>query len=81
MEFDEDIAEKVLELAPVYGAAPHPVGCESKYEFLPMFYRISATFREANSAWEHRMIRVNVMRSGADTVIRILKELLDEIYS
>lgn len=81
IEFDEDIAEKVLELAPVYGAAPHPVGCESKYEFLPMFYRISATFREANSAWEHRMIRVNVMRSGADTVIRILKELLDEIYS
>ncbi len=80
VEFDEEIAERILDLAPSVGAAPHPVGCESKYEFLPMFYRISATFRAKDPAWQKRMIRINVMRSGADTVIRILKELLGKVY-
>ncbi|WP_293816829.1 aminotransferase class V-fold PLP-dependent enzyme [uncultured Parolsenella sp.] len=80
VEFDEDIADRVLELAPSHGAAPNPVGCESKYEFLPMFYRISATFRAKDPTWQRRMIRINVMRSGPDTVIRILRELVDEVY-
>ena len=66
--------------APSHGAAPHPVGCESRYEFVPMFYRISATFRAKDPTWQRRMIRINVMRSGPDTVIRILRELLDEVY-
>lgn len=81
VEFDEDIAERILEKAPAHGAAPRPVGCESKYEFLPMFYRISGTFRAKDPSWEHRMIRINVMRSGPDTVIRILHELIDEAYN
>lgn len=80
VEFDEDVADKVLALAPSHGAAPHPVGCESRYEFVPMFYRISATFRAKDPTWQRRMIRINVMRSGPDTVIRILRELLDEVY-
>ena len=80
VEFDDDVADKVLELAPAHGAAPNPVGCESKYEFVPMFYRISATFREKDPTWQHRMIRINVMRAGADTVIRILRELLEAVY-
>jgi len=80
VEFDDDVADRLLELAPSHGAAPHPVGCESRYEFAPMFYRISATFRATDPSWQKRMIRINVMRSGADTVIRILQELLDEIY-
>lgn len=76
VEFDEDIAGEVLEAAPKIGAATRPVGCESKYEFLPMFYRISATFRAADPTWERRMIRVNVMRAGADTVVDMLSEAL-----
>lgn len=80
VEFEDDIAEKVLELAPAHGAAPNPVGCESRYEFVPMFYRISATFRAKDSTWQRRMIRINVMRSGPDTVIRILRELVEEVY-
>lgn len=81
VEFDEDVADKVLALAPSHGAAPHPVGCESRYEFVPMFYRISATFRAKDPAWQRRMIRINVMRSGPDTVIRILRELLAAVYA
>ena len=76
VEFDDDIAGKVLETAPKIGAATHPVGCESRYEFLPMFYRISGTFRAADPTWERRMIRINVMRAGADTVIDMLSEAL-----
>ena len=80
VEFEDEIAEKVLALAPAHGAAPNPVGCESKYEFVPMFYRISATFREKDPSWQQRMIRINVMRAGADTVIRILRELVEAVY-
>lgn len=81
VEFDEDVADEVLALAPSHGAAPHPVGCESRYEFVPMFYRISATFRAKDPTWQRRMIRINVMRSGPDTVIRILRELLAAVYA
>ena len=45
-----------------------------------MFYRISGTFRAKDPTWEKRMIRINVMRSGPDTVIRILRELIEEVY-
>ena len=56
------------------GAAPNPVGAESKYEFVPMFYRVSGTFRKADPTLEGRMIRINPMRSGADTIMRVLQE-------
>lgn len=79
VEFKEEIAEKVLELTSKYGAASHPVGSESKYEFAPMMYRISGTFRAADPSLEKRMIRINPMRSGADTIIRILKSAIEEI--
>ena len=74
VEFDQDIAERVLEEAERLGAAPNPVGAESKYEFVPMFYRVSGTFRKADPTLERRMIRINPMRSGADTIMRVLQE-------
>lgn len=74
VEFDCDMAESVLAAAPSLGAAPHPVGCESRYEFVPMFYRISGTFRAKDPTWEKRMIRINVMRAGPQTILRILRE-------
>lgn len=79
VEFKEEIAEKILEIIPMYGAASHPVGSESKYEFVPMIYRVSGTFRAADPNLEKRMIRINPMRSGADTIIRILKNSIDEV--
>lgn len=78
VELNEPIAEKVIKEAETLGAAPNPVGAESKYEFVPMFYRVSGTFRAADSTLEKRMIRINPMRSGADTVIRILKETIEK---
>lgn len=74
VEFKENIAERVLENAEKLGAAPNPVGAESKYEMIPMFYRVSGTFRKADPTLEHRMIRINPMRAGADTILNIIKK-------
>lgn len=79
VEFYENIAEKVLEEAEKLGAAPNPVGAESKYEMIPMFYWVSGTFRKADPTLEHRMIRINPMRAGADTILRIIKESIERV--
>ena len=79
VELDEDIAEEVLKVTTKYGAAAHPVGSESKYEFAPMMYRVSGTFRAADPTLEKRMIRINPMRSGSETIIRILDKAIREV--
>lgn len=81
VEFEKGIAEKVLAAAPQFGAAPHPVGSESKYEFAPMIYRVSGTFRAQDPTIEHRMIRINPMRSGPDTIIRILRQCMEQVQN
>ena len=60
------------------GGLPNPVGAESKYEAVPMFYRVSGTFLKTDPTLEDRMIRINPNRAGADTIIRILKESIKE---
>lgn len=79
VEFTDPIAERVLEEAEKLGAAPNPVGAESRYEIVPMFYRVSGTFRAADPTITKRMIRINPMRSGDETVIRILKEAMERV--
>lgn len=77
VELERNIAKKVLMEAEKLGAAPNPVGAESKYEFVPMVYRVSGTFRASDPTLEERMIRINPMRSGADTIIRIIREAIE----
>ena len=76
VEFEKEIAPAVIAAAEKLGAAPHPVGSESKYEFAPMVYRVSGTFRAQDPSLEKRMIRVNPMRAGVDTVLRILQSAM-----
>lgn len=78
VELDEPIAEEVLKHANELGAAPHPVGAESKYEFAPMFYRVSGTFLKADPSLAKNMIRINPMRSGPDTIVRILEASIQQ---
>lgn len=78
VEFEKEIAERVLFFAQQLGAAPHPVGAESKYEITPMFYRVSGTFLKSDITLKKRMIRINPMRSGASTVLRILNESVEQ---
>lgn len=79
VEFREEIADDVLKEAEKLGAAPNPVGAESKYELVPMFYRVSGTFRKADPTMEKRMIRINPMRSGADTIIDMIKKSVERV--
>lgn len=74
VELKENIAEEILKHSEKLGALPNPVGAESKYEFSPLFYRVSGTFRAADPTLEMRMIRINPNRAGAETIVRILKE-------
>lgn len=74
VEFNEPIAKTVLKNAEKLGALPNPVGSESKYEFVPLFYKVSGTFLKKDPSLIDTMIRINPNRAGVDTVIRILKE-------
>lgn len=81
VEFDRPIAQQVLVEAEKLGAAPNPIGAESRYELSPMFYRVSGTFRATDPTITQRMIRINPMRCGDDTVIRILREAMERVTS
>lgn len=81
VEFNQPIAEKVLYHANELGAAPNPVGAESKYEIVPMFYRVSGTFLSADPDLEKKMIRINPLRSGPETIIRILTSAVQRAES
>lgn len=79
VEFEEEIAKEVLLQAKKMGAAQNPIGAESKYEIAPMFYRVSGTFRAMDSKIEEKMIRINPMRAGEETVMRILKSAIEKV--
>lgn len=76
VELEEPIAARVIEEADKLGAATHPVGAESRYEIAPLFYRLSGTFIQADPGIKDRMIRINPLRAGSETVLRILKEAI-----
>ncbi len=78
VEFEKPIAKRVLQTAITLGAAPHPVGSESRYEIAPMFYRVSGTFLLDNPSLADTMIRINPMRSGPDLIISILRKSIEQ---
>jgi hypothetical protein len=76
VELTEPVAAQLLEVAPRFGAAPYPIGAESRYEIVPMFYRVSGTMLQADPTLAERMIRINPLRAGAETVLSILGRAL-----
>ena len=78
-ELEEARAQAAIERAEKFGAAPYPVGSESRYEITPLFYRVSGTFLKSDPSLASRMIRINPMRSGADTIIKILARSLETV--
>ncbi|WP_059105576.1 aminotransferase class V-fold PLP-dependent enzyme [Shouchella shacheensis] len=78
VELKKPIAKQVIEAAAHYGAATYPVGAESRYELVPMIYRVSGSFMEANPRLVDRGLRMNPMKAGAGTVIRILQAAMDQ---
>ncbi|MBL0701523.1 MAG: aminotransferase class V-fold PLP-dependent enzyme [Spiroplasma sp.] len=80
VKFKKPIAKEVLKQAVKLGAAPHPVGAESKYEFVPMFYKVSGTFLKYDASAIDYMIRINPMRSGEKTILRILEKSIENVF-
>jgi hypothetical protein len=78
VELKEAKAPAAIEKAERFGAAPYPVGSESRYEITPLFYRVSGTFIKSDPSLASRMIRINPMRAGPDTIINILRRSLEE---
>lgn len=78
VELEKENAREVLKEAEKLGALPNPVGSESKYEIVPLFYKVSGTFLAKDPSLIDKMIRINPNRAGADTVIRILKESIEK---
>ncbi|AIO19404.1 methionine gamma-lyase [Candidatus Izimaplasma bacterium HR1] len=77
IKLEKNNAKQVLIEAEKLGALPHPVGAESKYEFSPLFYRVSGTFLKDDSNAINNTIRINPNRAGTHTIIRILGEAID----
>jgi hypothetical protein len=75
----DPVAGLVVEHCEQFGAANYPVGSESKYEILPMVYRVSGAFGESNpELWEY-LLRINPMRGSADLVMNIMKKTMKQI--
>lgn len=76
VELEKPVAQKVISLSDSIGAATHPVGAESKYEIIPMIYRVSGSFIEAQPELKEYGLRINPMKAGAETIIDILKRVI-----
>ena len=81
VKLDLPIAKEVNIEAEKLGALPHPVGSESRYEIQALFYRVAKVMIEEEPLYENFVIRINPMRSGPDTVIRILKEAIEKVLN
>ncbi|WAH39266.1 aminotransferase class V-fold PLP-dependent enzyme [Alicyclobacillus dauci] len=77
----DPIAAQVIAAASEFGAAPYPVGAESKYEVLPMIYRVSGSFCEGAPELKPYLLRINPMRSGASLVVKILNQAISKVRS
>ncbi|WP_067929469.1 aminotransferase class V-fold PLP-dependent enzyme [Alicyclobacillus shizuokensis] len=78
---EQPIAAEVIKTCNEFGAAPYPVGAESKYEVLPMIYRASGTVSASLPELKSYLLRINPMRASADLVVKILKQALAKVQS
>lgn len=78
VEFDEPIAAAVLAVAWKFGAAPYPVGSQSRHETNVLIYRLSRAMCEAEPQLAEKMVRISPFRAGPDTIIRVLAAAVAE---
>ncbi|MGV9313918.1 aminotransferase class V-fold PLP-dependent enzyme [Streptomyces sp. NPDC003691] len=76
IRLDRPVAERLPAAAAHFGAAPYPVGSNSRYEIAPLFYRLSGSVLADSPELARWTVRVNPMRAGADLVIDILRRSL-----
>lgn len=76
---DRPVAPALMEAAARHGAAPFPVGSNSRFEILPMVYRLSGANLQAHPDLRDRAMRINPMRASADLCREILTRAAEEI--
>ncbi|WP_307805343.1 aminotransferase class V-fold PLP-dependent enzyme [Streptomyces spirodelae] len=77
IQLDAPLAGRLPEVAARFGAAPYPVGSNSRYEIAPLFYRMSSSALEDAPELADWVVRVNPMRAGAELVLGILRRSLE----
>ncbi|MEC4018048.1 aminotransferase class V-fold PLP-dependent enzyme [Streptomyces sp. H27-D2] len=76
VRLDRPVARELPAAAARHGAAPYPVGSNSRYEVAPLFYRMSSSSLDDAPALADWTVRINPMRAGADLVLDILRRSL-----
>lgn len=76
--FDRPVAEVFVRSAWRNGSPSRSVGEEARHEFLPLFTYVTSTFLKGTPGLERYAIRINPMRSGPQTVLRILQRALED---
>ncbi|MFL3870065.1 MULTISPECIES: aminotransferase class V-fold PLP-dependent enzyme [unclassified Streptomyces] len=76
VRLDRPVAARLPAAAAEFGAAPYPVGSNSRYEIAPLFYRMSSSSLDDAPELADWTVRINPMRAGADLVIDILRRSL-----
>ncbi|MFB5191348.1 aminotransferase class V-fold PLP-dependent enzyme [Alicyclobacillus fastidiosus] len=80
-QLNEPIAADVVAAVNEFGGASYPVGAESKYEVLPMIYRVSGSFCESAPDLKPYLLRINPMRASAGLVVDILNKAISKVMS
>ncbi|MGW7520234.1 aminotransferase class V-fold PLP-dependent enzyme [Streptomyces sp. NPDC054796] len=81
VRLDRPLAREVPDAAARHGAAPYPVGSNSRYEVAPLFYRMSSSALDDRPELADWTVRINPMRAGADLVLDILRRALRDVYA
>lgn len=76
VRLDRPVAGELPAVAARFGAAPYPVGSNSRYEITPLFYRMSRSALDDSPELADWTVRINPMRAGADLVVEILRRSL-----
>ncbi|MEW2545641.1 aminotransferase class V-fold PLP-dependent enzyme [Streptomyces sp. NPDC047002] len=76
---DRPVARQLPAVAARHGAAPYPVGSNSRYEIAPLVYRMSGSSLDDAPELADWAVRINPMRAGADLVIEILRRSLHDL--
>ncbi|MFI5627837.1 aminotransferase class V-fold PLP-dependent enzyme [Streptomyces sp. NPDC051664] len=76
VRLDRPVAKELPAVAARFGAAPYPVGSNSRYEIAPLFYRMSSSALDDAPELADWTVRINPMRAGADLVVDILRRSL-----
>ncbi|KIF76981.1 hypothetical protein QR77_30235 [Streptomyces sp. 150FB] len=79
VRLDRPLARELPAVAAKYGAAPYPVGSNSRFEIAPLVYRMSSSSLDDAPELADWTVRINPMRAGADLVIEILRRSLHDL--